>query len=94
MQLFSFAIAIPLYRVFDYVIDKTHSPQPGLRYRLPFGSGFKTGLLLESRDESSVPIDRVKTALQCLDDHPVLSEHMLALARWMAEYYLQPIGEV
>jgi len=90
----SFAIAIPLYRIFDYAIDPGKLAALGSRYRLPFGQGHKTGLLLEEHDSTSVPGDRIKAAGECLDDEPVLSEHMIRLARWIADYYLQPLGEV
>ena len=90
----SFAIAIPLYRIFDYAIEPGKSGAAGSRYRLPFGQGYKTGLLLEEHDSTSVPGDRIKAAGECLDDEPVLSEHMISLARWIANYYLQPLGEV
>ena len=29
-----------------------------------------------------------------LDDEPLLSEQLLTLAEWMAQYYLAPLGEV
>jgi primosomal protein N' len=29
-----------------------------------------------------------------LDDEPLLSDRLLALAEWMAQYYLAPLGEV
>jgi primosomal protein N' (replication factor Y) len=100
----SFAIAIPLYRVFDYAVEPIDSTSNlptsgnttdiGKRFRLPFGSGNKIGLFLSSIDDSSVPAEKTKKVLECLDDKPVLSEHMMALARWMANYYLQPLGEV
>jgi primosomal protein N' (replication factor Y) len=100
----SFAIAIPLYRVFDYALDTTVSISNdstsgdanhiGKRFRLPFGSGNKTGLFLNSIDVSSVAAEKTKQVIECLDDKPVLSEHMMALAGWMANYYLQPLGEV
>jgi primosomal protein N' (replication factor Y) len=51
-------------------------------------------LFLNQLDDPSVARDKTKSALECLDDTPVLSEHMMALARWMASYYLQPLGEV
>ena len=100
----SFAIAIPLYRVFDYAIEPvdsigngstgTDANHIGKRFRLPFGSGNKIGLFLDQIDDSSVAREKTKQALECLDDTPVLSEHMMALAYWMASYYLQPLGEV
>ena len=90
----SFAIAIPLYRVFDYAMDNSDSANIGKRYRLPFGSGNKVGVLLNLQQDSSVAHERTRLVLDCLDEIPVLSEHMMALARWMANYYLQPLGEV
>lgn len=89
----SFAIAIPLYRIFDYAIDNQQAA-PGTRYRLPFGQGYKTGVLLTTHDSASVAPDRIKQAEECLDESPVVSEHLIALATWMANYYLQPLGEV
>jgi len=90
----SFAIAIPLYRVFDYSIEDHQQVLVGTRYRLPFGQGSRTGLLLATHNSASVQRDRIKAADECLDQLPVLSEHLIALATWMSDYYLQPIGEV
>jgi primosomal protein N' (replication factor Y) len=102
----SFAIAIPLYRVFDYAIDTIsldlngdsptggNATHNGKRFRLPFGSGNKIGLFLNQVDDPSVAREKTKPVLECLDETPVLSEHMMALARWLASYYLQPLGEV
>ena len=100
----SFAIAIPLYRIFDYEImpidSMSHDTTDGAvshigkRFRLPFGSGNKIGLCLNEIDDSSVTREKTKQVLECLDDEPVLSVHMMALAHWMSGYYLQPLGEV
>jgi primosomal protein N' (replication factor Y) len=90
----SFAIAIPLYRIFDYAIDNHEQVQRGTRYRLPFGQGSRTGILLETHNSASVQQNRIKPAQECLDESPVLSGHLIELATWMSEYYLQPVGEV
>lgn len=90
----SFAIALPLYRVFDYAIDAGQPGLVGRRFRLPFGRASKTGLLLSTQVTSEVSPERIKPVLECLDDAPVLSAHMLSLAQWIADYYLQPPGEV
>ena len=89
-----FAIAVPVYRVFDYALDGSSPAQPGTRYRLPFGNRTRTGVLLAAGDDSDIDSARVRTVLERLDDRPVLDAHLLALARWMADYYLQPPGEV
>ena len=89
-----FAIAIPVYRVFDYEIEPAEPLRPGARYSLPFGNGQRTGVLLDSAPNATVDPIKIRPAGPCLDDRPVLDEHMLALARWLADYYLQPLGEV
>jgi len=89
-----FAIALPLYRVFEYSIDDKESTIAGTRYRLPFANGIKTGVLLSLSDTSEFDSARIKPALERLDQHAILDPHMLALARWMSDYYLQPLGEV
>jgi primosomal protein N' (replication factor Y) len=89
-----FAIALPLYRVFEYTIDDKESAVVGARYRLPFANGIKTGVLLNASDHSEFDPARIKPVQERLDQHPILDEHMLALARWMSDYYLQPLGEV
>ncbi len=66
----------------------------GTRYRLPFGNGTKTGVLLSSSDASEFDPARIKPVQDRLDQEEILGEHMLTLARWMSDYYLQPLGEV
>ena len=89
-----FAIALPLYRVFEYTINTREPAIAGTRYRLPFANGIKTGVLLDASDISEFDPARIKPVLERLDQQAILGEHMLALARWMSDYYLQPLGEV
>ncbi|NIO39244.1 MAG: hypothetical protein GTO41_02995, partial [Burkholderiales bacterium] len=44
-RLATFAIALPLYRVFDYAVDGADELKPGARYRVPFANGARTGIL-------------------------------------------------
>ncbi|MCP4489093.1 MAG: primosomal protein N' [Gammaproteobacteria bacterium] len=90
----TFAIAIPLYREFDYALAGNTTPQPGVRYRLPFGKGQKPGVLISSSESTSYDPQKIKSVLEALDQTPVLDSHMLELSRWVADYYLQPPGEV
>ena len=89
-----FAIALPLYRVFEYRLDETDSGIAGTRYRLPFGQGTRSGILLEVSDHSDFDAAKIKPVQERIDLEPVLGEHILALAKWMSEYYLQPPGDV
>ena len=89
-----FAIALPLYRVFEYALAEGDKALPGTRYRLPFGNRSCTGILLDSDRASEFEPSKIKPVEQRLDDEAVIDAHMLELARWIAEYYLQPLGEV
>ena len=90
----SFAIALPLYRIFEYRIDDSEPVIAGTRYRLPFGPGTRSGILLEVSDRSEFDAEKIKPVEERLDVEPMLGEHILALAKWMSEYYLQPPGDV
>jgi len=47
-----FAIALPLYRVFEYALPARAAAIAGTRYRLPFTNGIRTGVLLDSSVDS------------------------------------------
>ncbi|MGH8378561.1 MAG: primosomal protein N' [Gammaproteobacteria bacterium] len=91
------AVPSPLYRHFDYLppagIDVS-TLTPGVRIRVPFGKRDVIGILLETAGHSDIPAVRLRPAKQILDQTPLIPADMLALARWAAEYYRHPIGEV
>ena len=91
------AVPSPLYRSFDYLPPPDTNPaalKPGVRLTLPFGRREVVGVLLGVLPRSAVPAARLKAARRLLDDTPLIPEDMLALARWAADYYRHPIGEV
>ena len=89
-----FAIALPLYRVFEYALPDDNPVVAGTRYRLPFTNGTRTGVLLGASQTSEFDPARIKPIEERIDQQSVLDAHMLALAQWMSDYYLQPLGEV
>jgi primosomal protein N' (replication factor Y) (superfamily II helicase) len=93
-QFARFALAVPLYRQFDYSVPAGLPLRPGTRYRLPFGSGQKIGILVSAIDSSEVSPDRIKPIIECLDDDSLLDSNLFELALWMADYYVQPQGDV
>jgi primosomal protein N' (replication factor Y) len=87
------ALPVPLDRLFTYAVREGQLPQRGARVIVPFRTekliGVVTGL------NAKVPADFEARYLEAvLDDEPLLSEPLLALAEWMAQYYLAPLGEV
>ncbi|MGA3161209.1 MAG: primosomal protein N' [Terracidiphilus sp.] len=87
------ALPVPLDRLFTYAVREGQLPQRGARVIVPFRKekliGVVTGLNVTAPAEFEM---RFIEAV--LDDEPLLSDSLLALAEWMAQYYLAPLGEV
>lgn len=90
------ALPVPLDAVFTYRTEGL-SPVAGGRVVVPFGRGAEkkiSGIVTRVHDEPPPEKVRLKPVAQVLDTTPVLDENLLALGRWIAQYYLAPIGEV
>ncbi len=87
------ALPVPLDRLFTYAVREGQLPQRGARVIVPFRKekliGVVTGLNVTAPAEFEMRYIEV-----VLDDEPLLSDNLLALAEWMAQYYLAPLGEV
>ncbi|WP_339673025.1 primosomal protein N' [Dasania marina] len=94
------ALPTPLRRSFDYLPPADLSPeqvqnlQPGLRIKVPFGPRQLIGILLELSDTSAVDHSKLKPAIAVLDQHSLISPHILKLCDWASSYYQYSIGEV
>jgi primosomal protein N' (replication factor Y) len=88
------ALPVPVDRLFTYELSPTlrHRVQIGCRVVAPFGTRKLTGVVL--RTHSDVSGHELREVLSLRDEQPVLDEDLLKLARWIAEYYCAPIGEV
>lgn len=81
-------------RVFHYEIPDSlrAAVVPGVRVRVSFGRRTLTGYVVGTTDRTEV--DELKPIAEVLDPEPILSRSILALTRWMADYYLAPWGKV
>lgn len=88
------SLPVPLDRAFTYRLPETlrHRVQPGCRVLAPFGTRKLTGLALRCHDDP--PEGTVREVLRLIDAEPIFDDAMLALGRWIAEYYCAPLGEV
>jgi primosomal protein N' (replication factor Y) len=87
------ALPIPLDRTFTYAVNAGAMLQRGARVIVPFRNEKLVGVVMELH--SKAPTDfEAKPIETVLDEEPLLSEHLLELAAWMAQYYLAPLGEV
>jgi primosomal protein N' (replication factor Y) len=85
------ALPVPLDRVFTYSLGESH-PDIGARVLVPFRNEKLAGVVMRLHDEP-LPVE-AKPLISVLDEEPVLSPQLMELGKWIAQYYLAPIGEV
>lgn len=88
------SLSLPFDRLFTYSIPQELSGTavPGARVMVPFGQKYKIGYIVEFPETTNLP--SIKPIKDVLDPEPVFTEDMLKLCRWIAEYYMAPLGEV
>lgn len=86
------ALDVPLPGPFDY---RHHEPvEAGLRVIVPFGRRKLIGVVVDNPAEPSYEPKQIKPIEEVLRDLPPFDEAWLRLARFAAEYYQRPLGEV
>ncbi len=91
------AVPVPVEGRFHYAIpdDLDGELRIGHRVLVPFGPRRMTGFVVAHADEVPEAIrPKVRSVIERLDREPLIPEDVLALARFAADYYLAPIGEV
>jgi len=88
------ALNLPIDNLFTYKVPEFYkdSIAPGKRVLVSFGKKVSTGIILEVTNFTL--LKRVKDIKSVLDDEPLLAEELIEFCKWIAEYYLAPIGEV
>ncbi len=86
------ALPVPLDMVFTYRVPADATPVVGGRVLVPFRQQRLIGIVVELHDRK--PSVTIKPVLNVLDPAPVLDDQLLRLGRWIANYYLAPLGEV
>ncbi|MFK5985612.1 MAG: primosomal protein N' [Pseudomonadota bacterium] len=91
------AVPIPLKQLFDFSapeLGATKQYQEGCRVAIPFGPRRLVGVIVAISDKTELPANKLKSILRLLDQKPLLSTEIMALAKWASSYYHHPIGEV
>lgn len=93
-QIVAVAVALPVHDLFSYSIPAHLIPLacPGMRVLVPFGRRTVTGYLIGPSQESD-PLE-VKHILDVLDDTPIFPATMVPFFKWIASYYMHPLGQV
>ncbi len=86
------ALDVPLTGPFDYRHDAPVAV--GLRVIVPFGRRKMVGVVVDNPAVPSFEPAQIRPIEQVLDDLPPFTDDWLRLARFAADYYQRPLGEV
>ena len=92
MRPVSVAVPIPFLDLLTYnVPEGVPLPSIGCRVRVPVGSRVVTGCVVEYPAEA--PEADLRDVTEVLDHEPLLPAEVVALCRWVADYYLAGVGD-
>jgi primosomal protein N' (replication factor Y) (superfamily II helicase) len=79
--------------MFTYAVSG-HVPAIGARVLVPFSGQRLMGVVVRVHDDALPAGVEAKPVQQVLDDAALLPEELMQLAKWIAQYYVAPLGEV
>ena len=83
------ALPLPIPTTFTYA-SRGPVPRVGTRVLVPFGREERIGWVVGPGDRPAPK--GLRTLLEVLDEEPTVPADILQLCRWMAEYYVAPLG--
>jgi primosomal protein N' (replication factor Y) len=87
------ALPLPLFQTFTYAVEEglANPVVVGSRVVVPLRSGKEVGIVVGTSDVS--PLKRKpKAVIESPDAEPAVGPSLLELCRWMADYYIVPLG--
>ena len=86
---------LPLEQSFTYRCDEKKEAAPGKRVMAPFGKREILGYVTGGSDTPPALLsgEKIKTIRRVVDKEPIFDNEQIALAQWMASYYLCGHGE-
>lgn len=93
-------VAIPLHvsKTFVYRLPEEQSGEVGERILVPLGRSLVTGFIVDVHHEFDeawgISESDIKSSGNVIDSVPVCTPEVLAITRWVSEYYASPWGEV
>jgi primosomal protein N' (replication factor Y) len=92
------AVPVPLRRTFTYRIPEEYRAdiKIGARVLVPFGKQLLTGyaVVFHSEPDAGVPVEEIKDIAELTDTEPLISDEILKLTQWTADYYAASWGEI
>lgn len=87
------ALPVPLDRSFTYAVNGVE-PCVGARVLVPFSGQMLMGVVVRVHDDALPEGVEAKPVQTVMDATPLLDAGQMELARWIAQYYCAPVGEV
>jgi primosomal protein N' (replication factor Y) len=91
------AVGLPVSKTFHYRIPEKmkDSLQVGMRVLVPFKGRKVTGFAIDLLDHPPKGVEEKLLEVEdLLDEVPLIDPKMLRFHRWIADYYIYPLGEV
>jgi len=95
-RLVDVALPLPLFRTFTYAVPDglRHAVVPGARVVVPFRNRSVMGIVVGESTGASLGEVEAKAIIDSPDECPAFRGDLLAVGRWMADYYVSPVGLV
>ena len=94
------ALPVPIRKTFTYKLPEefAQAVKVGSRILVPFGkrtlTGYAVGFTTELKESLETDKDSIKTVVELIDDEPLVTDDVLQLTKWAAEYYSASWGEM
>lgn len=79
-----------LDKAYDYLVPENLKVKIGQRVIVPFGKAKKEGIVVGLASSSEFP--DLKKIHSIMEEEPLLSEELIAMAKWMHKRFLSPLG--
>jgi len=89
MRIAKVIVNLSLDRVFDYIIPKEllSTVRAGVQVNVPFGRSSRRGYVVSVTDSSKFAFSELKELSSVCASHPEIPENLIALGKWISEYY-------
>lgn len=94
MQLIRVALAVPLFRFFDYLLPDDVYAVIGGRVIVPFGTQKRVAIVVDFPSQTDVAAQQLKSVIEVLDQRSLFHPETWKLLYWAANYYQTALGEV
>lgn len=89
-------LPLPLQDTYTYAIpqDMESSIKCGCRVVVQFGAKKVYTAIVDRIHDQRPAFDNIKSITELLDTHPIINEKQMAFWKWIASYYMCPLGDV